>query len=79
MGDYFARLKETAQIDNYIAGTTQSGVREEQKLRLDPSVHKASATEALPTVEAPKEAKAAESAPRAGTAQPAPQAAPRRR
>lgn len=79
MGDYFARLKESAQIDNYLAGTTQSGVREDQKVRLDPSIRKASATEALPTVEAPKEAKAAEGVPRAGSAQPAPKATPTRR
>lgn len=80
MADYFAQLKETAQIDNYVAGTTQSGVRNSDKVKLDPAIRKASATEelAMPAVEAPKAAKAAEGAPRAGTAQPAP-AAPRRR
>ncbi|MBX3413594.1 MAG: peptidylprolyl isomerase [Pirellulales bacterium] len=78
MADYFARLKETAQIDNYIAGTTQSGVRNNEKMKLDPAIRKASATEELqmPAVEAPKEAKAAEGLPRAGSAQPVPQAAP---
>lgn len=73
MAQHFSHLKETAQIDNYLAGTTQSGkpAQPDDQFKIDPEVRRAAAELPLPTGPDPSK-ELRDSGPRAGSAAPPP-------